>query len=406
MRLSEISRSLNGELKGEDREIKHFRSDSRQCEEGDLFFALKGQNADGHDFVAEVYSKGSIAVVSRKIDFSPYILVEDVKKGMIDLARSKIKRSLKIAITGSNGKTTTKEFLFHLLSKHGKVLKTEGNLNTDVGISLSILNGISNPDFCVMEMGAQMPFDIEYLSSTFNPDISIITLAGSAHSAFIDVVKEKSSIAKHTKDFVIYDGDPRLSLEGKGIIYDQFVHLKGYDSLKTIVEVNGSRSILNGIWGDGQIKDLNMALTLLSRIGIDFNVSDLEGLEIPPSRMNVEKIRNYLLIDDTYNASPESLENAARTCAHLGKVVWVIAPMKELKEDENLKQKLLKLYEELKPKAVFTFQNENFYPFGIPYNLDKFLNILEKNDVILVKGSRFYHMEEIVRQIKEALKAS
>ncbi len=406
MRLSEISKLMNGELKGEDKEIKHFRSDSRQCEKDDLFFALKGQNADGHDFVKEVYSKGSVAVVSRKIDFSTYILVEDVKKGMIDLARSKINKSLKIAITGSNGKTTTKEFLFHLLSKHGNVLKTEGNLNTDVGISISILNGIANPDFCVMEMGAQMPFDIEYLSSTFNPDISIITLVGSAHSAFIDVAKEKSSIAKHTKDFVIYDGDPRLSLEGKGVIYDRFVHLKGYDSLKTIVELNGSRVILEGIWGDGQIKDLNMALTLLSRIGLTFGTSDLEGLKMPPSRMNIEKVGDYLLVDDTYNASPESFENAARTCANLGRSVWVIAPMKELKEDENLKKNLLSLYEEIKPKAVFTFQNENFYPFGIPYNLDKFLNILERNDVILVKGSRFYRMEDIVGQIKEALKVS
>jgi len=406
LRLSEISRFLNGELIGEDREVKNFKSDSRQCGADDLFFALKGQNADGHDFVKEIYSKGSTAVVSRRIDFSPYILVEDVKKSMIDFARSKIKGSLKIAITGSNGKTTTKEFLFHLLSKHGRVLKTEGNLNTDVGISLSILNGISNPDFCVMEMGAQMPFDIEYLSSTFNPDISIITLAGSAHSAFIDVVKEKSSIAKHTKDFVIYDGDPRLALEGKGVVYDQFVRLKGYDALKTIVEINGSRLILDGIWGDGQIKDLNMALTLLSRIGLTFSISDLENLEIPSSRMKVEKIGDYLLVDDTYNASPESFENTARTCANLGKVVWIIAPMKELKEDENLKNKFLSLYEELKPKHVFTFQNENFYPFGIPYNLDKFLNILEKNDVILVKGSRFYHMEDILKQIREALKAS
>lgn len=404
MKLSEIAGILNGKLVGADHEIRYFTSDSRSCENGDLFFALKGQKADGHDFVKEVYSKGAFSVVSKEIDFSPYIIVNDVKKSMIDLANSKIRSCTKIAITGSNGKTTTKELLFTFLSKHGKVLKTEGNLNTDVGISLSILNGPFDPEFCIMEMGAQMPGDIEYLSNLFNPDISIITLVGSAHSSFINVPMEKSSIAKHTKKFVIYDGDSRLSLEGKGIIYTEFLRLVGYKDLKTIVQISDSKIMLKGLWGRGQIKDLNMALTLLSQLGLSFDIKDFEHLELLPGRMKAERIGNYLLVDDTYNSSPESLENAVAACASLGEVIWVLSPMKELKEDENLKNKLISMYEHFRPKAVFTFENEGFYPFGISYDLDKFLSVLKENDVILVKGSRFYRMEKIIEKIKEELK--
>ncbi|MGC8544437.1 UDP-N-acetylmuramoyl-tripeptide--D-alanyl-D-alanine ligase [Athalassotoga sp.] len=403
MKLSELAFIARGKLVGKDEEIAGFKSDSRECLSGDLFFALKGEKSDGHYFLKDVYSKGSFAVVDREIDFSPYVIVDDVRKRMLSLALSKIEKSVKIAITGSNGKTTTKEILSALLSDHGKVLKTEGNMNTDVGISLSILNGISDPDFSVIEMGAQKPGDIENLASIFKPDLSVITLVGSAHSAFIDVPKEKSSIANYTKNTVIYDGDVRLNLRDKGLIYTEFVKLKGYKDLKTLVELDGKIFFMNEIWGSGQIKDLNMALSVLEYLGINFNSFDIEKIQMPSGRMNFERIGKYFLVDDTYNASPESFLNAVTTCAKFGNTIWILAPMKELNMD-GVKEQLMNFFLRLKPKMVFTVENDDFYPFGIPYDLDKFLNILNSNDVILVKGSRFYKMERIVKEIKEELK--
>ncbi len=389
MKLSQIAVAVNGRLVGQDEDISNFKSDSRECQRSDLFFALKGEKLDGYDFLKDVYSRGSFAVVDRQTDFSPYLIVEDVRSSMLNLALSKIVNSTKIAITGSNGKTTTKEILSAMLSNHGRVLKTEGNMNTDVGISLSILNGCVNPDFAVIEIGAQKTGDIENLSSIFEPDISVITLVGSAHSAFIDVPKEKSSIANHTKKAVIYDGDTRLNLQGKGVIYTEFVELKGYKDLKTLVKLDGKSLFLNGIWGTGQIKDLNMALSVLEYLKIDFNPTEIEKIQIPEGRMKFERMGKYFLVDDTYNASPESFMNTAETCANFGDVIWILAPMKELNTD-GIKKKLMNVFLTLKPKAVFTIENDDFYPFGIPYDLDKFLNILNSNDVILVKGSRFY----------------
>jgi len=403
LKLSQIAVAVNGRLVGQDEEISKFKSDSRECQKNDLFFALKGEKLDGHDFLEEVYLKGAFAVVERETNFSPRLIVGDVRSSMLNLAISKISNSTKIAITGSNGKTTTKEILSAMLSNHGKVLKTEGNMNTDVGISLSILNGCEDPDFTVMEMGTQKTGDIEKLSSIFEPDISVITIVGSAHSAFIDVPKEKSSIANHTKKVVIYDGDARLNLHGKGIIYTEFVKLEGYKDLKTLIKLDGKSLFLNGIWGSGQIKDLNMALSVLEYLKIDFNPDEIEKIQIPEGRMNFQRLGKYFLVDDTYNASPESFMNTAETCANFGEVIWILAPMKELKTD-GIKEKLMNAFLTLKPKAVFTIENDDFYPFGIPYDLDKFLNILNSNDVILVKGSRFYQMERIVREIKEELK--
>jgi UDP-N-acetylmuramoyl-tripeptide--D-alanyl-D-alanine ligase len=401
LRLAEVSSKIDGKLVGKDEKISKFITDSRACKNGDLFFAMKGERLDGHDFIKDVYAKGGFCVSEHPIPFSPYILVKNSKDSLLKLALSKIEPVFKIAITGSNGKTTTKEILSALLEKHGKVLKTEGNLNTDIGISLSILNGPSDPDFCVIEIGAQFPGDVGKISEIFSPDLSIVTSVGSAHSEFIDVPKEKSSIASYTKDAVIYDGDQRLSLENKGIVYKRFVEFEAYDGLKTLLKSGNKRIVLSEIWGEGQIKDLNMALSTLNYMGIKWKVEDLEFIDLP--RMKAERIGSYFLVDDTYNASPESLFNSAKAFSRIGRVIWVLAPMKELKKD-GIEEMLKGFFEELSPKAVFKVNDdENFYPFGMAYTFEKLFQILEKNDIILVKGSRFYKMEKVVQEIKEGL---
>ncbi len=405
MKLSEISQILGGKLTGDDAEVSFFCSDSRKCQKNALFFALKGEKTDGHNFVCKVYKAGGFAVVKCEIKGSSHIMVEDVRTSLMNLAAWKVKNSFRIAITGSNGKTTTKNVIASLLENHGRVCKTIGNFNTDVGISLSILNGPENPEYCVIEIGARFRGDVEGVAKIFEPDLSVITSIGSSHSAFMDVVREKSSISKYTKGFVIYDGDERVKkrIKSKGKIFGKHVCKVKYEGLNTIVKIEENEAKLKGIWGKGQIKDLELALNVMDELGLRWTPKELGELSLSQNRMCFKRIKNFILVDDTYNANLESLENAAKTAFDLrGRdVMWVLAPMKEI-EIEDLDEKLMNIFKRFHPKDVFTV-GEKFYPFGRPYSIEEITKEVKPNDIVIVKGSRAYKMEKVVREIREAL---
>lgn len=405
MKLSEISQILDGRLIGEDAEISFFCSDSRKSQKNTLFFALKGEKTDGHDFVREVYKAGGFAVVKKEIKGSSHIVVKDVWMSLMNLAAWKVKRSFKIAITGSNGKTTTKNAVAFLLKNHGRVCKTIENLNTDVGISLSILNSPKNPKYCVMEIGARFPKDVEKVAKVFEPNLSVITSIGSSHSAFMDVVREKSSISKYTKGTVIYDGDDRVKkrVKDKGKILKKHIFEVKYEDLCTLTKIGENEVKLDGIWGKGQIKDLEFALNVMDELKLKWTPKELENLSLPEGRMRFKRVRDFIIVDDTYNANLESLENVAKTAFDLrGKdVIWVLAPMKEI-EIEDLDEKLMNIFKRFHPKDVFTV-GEKFYPFGRPYSVKEITKKVKPNDIVIVKGSRAYKMERIAEEIREAL---
>lgn len=403
MKLSEVAKVINGKLRGIDAEIMHFRTDSRECKEGDLFFALKGKKLDGHEFVSDAYKRGAYAVVDREIQGNHHIIVKDVKSSLLGLSRWKVRNAFKIAITGSNGKTTTKEILASLLEKHGVVCKTVGNMNTYVGVSLSILNGIDDPDFCVIEIGAQFPGDVAEIAMTFEPELSIITSIGSSHSEFINVIKEKTSISKWTKGVTICDEDEsiRLLIGSKGKSFTRHIDLVRHRGFETQIVIANDELSLRGVWGEGQIKDLEMALSAMDEMNLSWSINDLKRLLLPEGRMNFESINGYVIVDDTYNASPESLYNTVEVASKIGRTVWILAPMEEIGV-KDLKEKLINIFNRFRPKDVFTIKN-GFYPFGRPYALEKFLDIIDPGDIIIVKGSRVYKMERILEEIRRAL---
>jgi len=405
LKLSEISQIIDGKLFGDDAEISSFCSDSRECQKNALFFALKGEKTDGHNFVKEVYRIGGFAVVSHEIRGASHVIVKDVHASLMNLAAWKVRKAFKIAITGSNGKTTTKNLIASLLGNHGNVCRSVGNFNTDVGISLSILNGPENPKYCVVEIGARFQGDVGKVAKIFVPDLSVITSVGSSHSSLMDVVREKSSISDYTKRFVIYDGNELLKrrINGKGRIFKKHVCAVEYKGLNTFAKIGKDEVKLNGVWGKGQIKDLELALSVMDELKLKWGLRDLKNLSLPEGRMCFKRIADYTLVDDTYNANLESLENVAKAAFDLrGRgVVWILAPMKEIKI-EGLNVKLMNIFNQFRPRDVFTV-GEKFYPFGRAYSIEKITKILKPNDIMIVKGSRAYKMEKVLEEIGETL---
>ena len=407
MKLSDVAEKVRGLLIGKDAKISNFCSNSKECSKGSLFFALKGTKMDGHAFLNEVYTKGGFAITQRDITFLPYVKVEDPRTAMMELAFDKVKGSFRIAVTGSCGKTTTKEIIAHLLGRKNPVCKSAGNLNTDVGISLSILNSSVKPKYAVLEMGARFPGDIKKLARAFKPDISIITCIGSSHSKYMDPLFEKLSIADYTKKFVIYDGtDKRVesALKGNGVKKRKYVSSFKYQGSKTIVNVNGNFYTLNGIWGEGQISDLEFALTLMDELNLEWDLRSLENFNFLNGRMNVIRVGKNMVIDDTYNSNFESLSNLVKSAFNWKKnnIIWILAPMEEIKEENELKERLMELKNSFSPKAIFTL-GRDFYPFGQKYRVDELLKVLKDGDVIVVKGSRMYQLEKVVEEIRRSL---
>ncbi|MFN4112302.1 MAG: UDP-N-acetylmuramoyl-tripeptide--D-alanyl-D-alanine ligase, partial [Ignavibacteria bacterium] len=186
--------------------------DSRKLKEGDLFFAIKGENFDGHNFVDEVISKGASAVVIEKSQIEkfqlkkyPLLIVEDTVKALGELAniyRKKFDVKI-IGLTGSNGKTTTKEMIAKVLSSKYKTLKTEGNLNNNIGVPLNLFRLDKSYELGVIEMGINHFGEMRVLCEIADPDYGLITNIGNAHIEFLEsrekIAEEKGELFKYLK---------------------------------------------------------------------------------------------------------------------------------------------------------------------------------------------------------------
>lgn len=202
-RLTEIAQILNGRLIGADcNHIAGVTTDSRKAEPGQLFFALHGQNFDGHEFAREAYSRTQTAVVVEKeiTGVNRQIIVTDTLRALADLAHHYRKKfsPLVIAITGTNGKTTTKNVIGTILMAKAKTIMTQGTMNNQVGLPLTLLRLAPEVRYCVLEMGTNHPGEIDYLCRIAEPDIGVLTNIGYGHLAGFptrnDLVKEKLSL--------------------------------------------------------------------------------------------------------------------------------------------------------------------------------------------------------------------
>ena len=191
MKLSDCAQSVQGQLEGVDLEISSISIDTRSIKQGDLYIAIKGTNFDGHAFVEQAEQAGASAVIVHKgVDSTvPRIVVEDTRIALAELAgawRGRLS-SLEnnnlsvVGVTGSNGKTTVKEMIAAILAVNAPVLFTQGNLNNDIGVPLTLFRLNEQHRYAVIEMGANHPQEIAYTSQYAQANVVVITNAGAAH---------------------------------------------------------------------------------------------------------------------------------------------------------------------------------------------------------------------------------
>ena len=383
-----------------DKNIAGISIDSRNIHKDDLFIAIKGEKFDGNDFLDQALQNGaSYTLSSTRSDNGHHIFVEDLQ----DFLKKLCKRWLKdfngkiIGITGSNGKTTTKDLIAHFLQSKFKVEKTLGNYNTSISVPLSIFSFSLKTDIYVLELGANRVGDIDYLSSMVKPHYGIITSISSAHlegfGSIENIEKEKKSILKHSQKKY------------------NFNELKPH-SVDNLQPRNNSKIF---------IKNVEIASHISNEVLKDFNGSDLkvesllDSFEMPSGRGDVLSINNIKIIDDSYNANPESVKAALD---HLNsfnghRKLFVFGDMKELGDNEVNLHTEIGQYAEGKTDIILTVgklaenaqSNSNNFALSLHFNdnislLEKLTELLKDGDIILIKGSRSMQLDQLINELK------
>ncbi len=435
--LSQIAKMTGGRLIGTDKAIDSVATDSRLVKADQLFIAIKGERFDAHDFVKSLAGKAGAALVHKEIDCDlPQVLVEDTLKALADLAaawRKQFKNPV-IALTGSNGKTTLKEMLFAILSVEHNVLATHGNLNNDIGMPLTLLRIRGEHDFAVIEMGANHPKEIEFLTEITCPDVAVVNNAGEAHlegfGSLQGVAEAKGEIFNGlgTQGVAIINADDSFADYWKALNQDRKFITFGISNNATI---SGQLSSDGGLVIKADNTEVRANLKLLGRhnamnalaatavstalgIKLEITIEGLESLQPVKGRLApVAGLYNSRILDDTYNANPDSAVAALDVLAQRKNTAFVLGDMAELGNDaEAMHQRIGRKAKELGIDRMYCLGAysakacDAFGEHGKSFvEMDDLLNTL-KNDVaqsgannattILVKGSRSMKMERAV----------
>ncbi len=339
-------------------EIKRILTDSRHAESGDAFLALIGERFDAHDFIAQVAENGcQIAIVSHPVDVDIcQLVVADTRLALGHLGayhRAQNSQLKVIALTGSSGKTTTKEMLGSILSRLAPTLITRGNLNNDLGVPMMLLELRSEHQYAVMELGASHQGEIDYTSHLVQPHVAGILNIGTAHLGefggrdgicrtkseiytYIDV--HGTSIVPAQDDFTdtireAVQTEKSLSFGENGEVFATDIQLHAQSATFTLNTPQGSRVVNLPFAGEHNVHNAEAATAFALAIGIalDDIVIGLEQAQGAKGRLNFIQKANYLFIDDTYNANPTSMRAAAEVLAQQdGIKVMVIGDIGEL----------------------------------------------------------------------------
>lgn len=339
-------------------ETRKVSTDTRQIEAGSIFFALKGPNFNANAFAAEALQKGATYAVIDEPSFAKddrYIVVRDVLEALQDLARHHRKQLTIpiIGLTGSNGKTTSKELLHAVLSKKFKTFATKGNLNNHIGVPLTILSIDSSIELAVVEMGANHLGEIALLCSIANPTHGFITNIGKAHigtfGGFDNIIRGKSELYHHlithngvvfinSQNQILYNMAKRFA---KPVFYPQVgdyyaCTLEDADPLVTVRAENGEK-IETNLVGGYNFENIATALCIGKFFGVEPSKANQAMAEYLPSNMRsqiVQKGTNTIILD-AYNANPSSMQAAINNLANMRaeKKIAIVGDMFELEEE-------------------------------------------------------------------------
>ena len=426
-------------------------TDSRTTKAGDCFFAIAGENFDGHDYVGEAFAKGAVcAVVSKEIDEKEVVgqcllKVEDTVKALGDLARAYRRHAgfKVVAITGSVGKTTTRQIIYHDLSQSFRVHQSPASFNNDIGLPLTLLGADPHDQIVITELGSNHPGEIAHLTRIAEPDIAIVTNVHPAHlEGFGDlrtIIEEKSSIAEGLRPGGIFiingDFDDLVkACRAKGIPFKTFGKSAGCDYRAENVRSEGTTSrftiedtqIVLPLAGPGNVENALAAWAVCDALGM--SIEDFaRGMSIlPPVSMRAEvlPIGTLTVLNDCYNANPASMKNALSTLAQLDanqdrRRVFICGDMAELGQyAEHHHTELGKIIVQARvqvllavgplAKIAATAAEANAeYDVQVKCFTDvdsacqKLHEFIADDDIILIKGSRAAGLEGLVDKLKE-----
>jgi len=441
MQLSEAARVLDGRCSGVDVGFRGISTDTRKLLPGSLFFALQGPNFDGHAYVDAARAQGAAAAaVSRRCDSAlPQVEVSDTRLALGRLAadwRSRFQLPV-IAITGSNGKTTVRAMTESILACCGRTLSTQGNLNNDIGLPLMLARLDAADEFAVLEMGANHPGEIDYLAGIAQPTVAVVTNAGPAH---LEGFGDLEGVARAKGEVFA-----RLGPDGLAVINadDDFAplwrELAGHcqviefglranvpvtaqwrgdagGSDVSLVTPQGGMELHLPLPGRHNVMNALAATAVAQAAGarLDDIRNGLESLQPVAGRFNIHQLAGgIVLIDDTYNANPESLQVALDVLAQAPGETWLVlgdmgelgATAAELHAAAGASARaagVRRLYGlgELAGAAVRNFKG----PGGSFTDMDALLTALRADLSgplhILVKGSRRMHMERVIDALR------
>ena len=432
---------MNGTLRGTDRSFAGVSTDTRTLGKDELFFALQGPNFDGGEFVSAAAEKGAAAaVLSEAVEVDiPQITVDDTRLTLGTLAASwrKMMPAKVIGITGSNGKTTVKAILANCLSQSVETLATRGNFNNDIGLPLMLLSMTDEHRYAVIEMGANHPGEIGYLTSLAEPDVVIITNAAPAHlEGFGDldgVARAKGEIlqGKVSPAFVVLNADDPYFAYWNSMLSGNTVISFGIEAdasvFATDVEADGDSMTFSlhihleeipirlPLAGRHNVSNACAAAAVLRGLGMDSKQirQGLESVQAVSGRLQpVERIRTLTVYDDSYNANPQSVIAAAEFLASKPGHNWlVLGDMGELGEDEILLHKAVGRAAKrlgidrilaigaLSQNTVTTFGNGGKWYENIDRLIEELQRSATEDTNILIKGSRFMEMERVVEAL-------
>lgn len=405
-------------------------TDSRKIEEGCVFVALKGERFDGNDFAYQVAQENIAAcVIADRKDLPQHerlFIVDDSLSTLQELARlHREKCNIPIiGITGTNGKTTTKELTAAVLSKKYNLIYTQGNFNNHLGLPLTVLRIKPDTEMAVVEMGANHPNEIAQLCSIANPDFGIITNIGKAHlegfGSFEGVVKTKNELYDFIRDkkgkaFVNHDNELLMNLS-KDIDSNTYGKDDKADVKASIVSSNPyliidweGKQIKTNLVGDYNFENVMAAITT----GCYFNIEKeliidaIENYRPTNNRSQFIKSEKNEIVMDAYNANPVSMHHSIKNFRNISSnnTLLILGDMRELgKEAEREHQTIVALIKELKFEDVILvgeeFKKAAGADFTTFYNIEELLSYISHNEIegkkILIKGSNSIHLEKIV----------